>query len=128
MGSNVHGETIQARLKGMSIGGGWRTEADSDGFPGFHESGHAYNLPGGADSLAWSAEFGEPVVTLPACKGNPVEWFRAIFGCELTNLFQVAPFQGGLVKFQSWKGWRKADIRGRSCPKHTGALVHLLVA
>lgn len=101
MGSNVHGETIQARLKGMSIWGRWRTEADSHGFPGFHESGHASNLPDGADSLAWSAEFGEPVVTLPACKGNPVEWFRAISGCELTNLFQVAALQGGLVKLQS---------------------------
>ena len=85
----------------MSIWGGWRTEADSHGFPGFHESGHASNLPDGADSLAWSAEFGEPVVTLPACKGNPVEWFRAISGCELTNLFQVAALQGGLVKLQS---------------------------
>lgn len=30
------------------------------------------NLSGGADSLAWSGlEFGEPVVTLPACKGKP---------------------------------------------------------
>ena len=52
----MHGETIRARLRGMSRWGGWTSEADSDGFPGFSESGQASNLPGGADPLVWSGQ------------------------------------------------------------------------
>lgn len=97
--ARMYMEKPSTQVEGDEYLGGWRTEADSHGFPGFHESGHASNLPGGADSLAWSAEFGEPVSDIPAMRPN--EWFRAILGCELTNLFKWQHFKEGQLSYRA---------------------------